>query len=199
MMHEMIDSWLFTWVIVPALIFFARILDVSIGTLRLIFISKGFRMLAPVLGFFEVLIWLVAIRQILQHLDNYMCYLAYGLGFATGNYIGMVLDEKLSLGKAILRVFSRTNVEDMAASLRNEGYGVTEVAGEGRTGPVKILFSIVNKKDINDAVNIIHQYDRAAFYSIEEIGSSGEGYFRKRAKRPVIPVMNPFSFWRKSK
>ena len=91
-----LNSWVFSWCVVPLLIFVARIMDVSIGTLRVIFVAKGYRIYAPILGFFEVIIWLLAIRQILNHINNPMCYLAYGLGFGVGNYVGIRLDERLS-------------------------------------------------------------------------------------------------------
>ena len=88
------DTWFFTWILLPALIFLARILDQSIGTLRLIFLSKGMKYIAPFLGFFEVIIWLLAVGQIMQHLDNWLCYVAYGAGFAMGNFIGITLEER---------------------------------------------------------------------------------------------------------
>jgi len=87
-------SWTFQWIILPLLIFLARITDQTIGTLRLIFLSKGYRLIAPLLGFFEVIIWLVAVSQIMKHLDNVMSYVAYGAGFAMGNYIGMTIERK---------------------------------------------------------------------------------------------------------
>lgn len=93
-MHEFLDSEIFNWVVLPLLIAIARIMDVTIGTIRLIFVSRGYKYLAPLLGFAEVIIWLMAISQIMQHLDNIMCYIGYGAGFAAGNYIGIILVEK---------------------------------------------------------------------------------------------------------
>ncbi|NTV83691.1 MAG: hypothetical protein HGA23_05250, partial [Bacteroidales bacterium] len=119
------DSPLFTWVILPLLIFFARILDVSIGTLRLIFVSKGYKFYAPMLGFFEVIIWLLAIGQIMQHLDNFLCYVAYGLGFATGNYLGIYLDEKMSLGTVLIRVVPKMDTTNLINRLREESFGAS--------------------------------------------------------------------------
>ena len=121
------DSWVFTWVLLPLLIFFARIMDVSIGTIRLIFVSKGFKFYAPLLGFFEVIIWLMAIGQIMQHLDNILCYIAYGLGFATGNFVGIYLEEKLSLGSVVLRIIPRKDTTDLIRHLRDSNYGVSSV------------------------------------------------------------------------
>ena len=85
---SIIGTHLFAWVILPLLIFLARVADVSMGTLRIIFVSKGLKYLAPIIGFFEVIIWLLAIRIIMQNLSNFMCYIAYGAGFAMGNYAG---------------------------------------------------------------------------------------------------------------
>ena len=93
------ESHFFAWVVLPILIFLARICDVSLGTVRLIFVSRGFKYLAPVIGFFEVLIWILAMTQIMQNLTNPICYLGYAGGFATGNYIGILIAEKLSLGE----------------------------------------------------------------------------------------------------
>ena len=103
--QQFTDYPVFNWVILPALIFVSRIFDVSFGTLRIIFVSRGKRSIAPFLGFFEVLIWLLAISQIMQNLNNFACYIAYAGGFAMGNYIGMRIEEKLAMGTMIIRVF----------------------------------------------------------------------------------------------
>lgn len=113
-------SPMFTWVILPILIFLARISDQTIGTLRLIFLSKGQKFIAPFLGFFEVIIWLLTVGQIMQHLDNVLAYIAYGGGFATGNYIGMVIEEKLSIGTVIIRIVPRNNTSELIAYLREK-------------------------------------------------------------------------------
>lgn len=180
------DSWVFTWVLLPLLIFFARIMDVSIGTIRLIFVSKGFKFYAPLLGFFEVIIWLMAIGQIMQHLDNILCYIAYGLGFATGNFVGIYLEEKLSLGSVVLRIIPRKDTTDLIRHLRDSNYGVSSVNIEGKTGKLKMVFMIVKRKDLRDALEIIHTYNPAAFYTIEDIRTVSEGYFRLASKRKAF-------------
>jgi len=172
------DSPLFTWVVLPILIFIARIGDQSIGTLRLIFVSKGFRFLAPFLGFFEVIIWLAAVGQIMQHLDNILCYIAYGAGFATGNYIGIVLDEKLSIGTVLIRIIPTRESDELVKYLSESNYGVTLMDAEGGRGKVKIVMSIINRKDIRHYISIINQYNPNAFYTIEEIKSVNKGVFK---------------------
>ncbi|RMG62132.1 MAG: hypothetical protein D6715_12535, partial [Calditrichaeota bacterium] len=98
---------LFAWVILPIVIFFARIVDVSLRTIRVILITRGQRRVAPVIGFFEILIWLLTIQQIFKHLDNWIAYLGYASGFAAGNYLGMVLEDRLALGMQVVRIITR--------------------------------------------------------------------------------------------
>ena len=179
-MHtEFINSELFTWFLLPLLIFFARILDVSIGTMRLIFVSKGMKYLAPVLGFFEVTIWLLAIGQIMQHLDNVLCYIAYGLGFAMGNYIGIVLEEKMSIGTVLIRVIPQKETTQLSTALRECGFGVTEVDVEGMKGKVKMILSIINRKDIRDFIDKVNIYNPKAFYTIEDVNAVKDGYLKR--------------------
>lgn len=175
---EFFNSDFFVWAILPLLIFVSRILDVSIGTMRLIFVSKGFKYLAPVLGFFEVIIWLLAISQIMQHLDNFLCYIAYGLGFAMGNYAGILLEEKISIGTVLLRVMPKKDTTDLIKYLREQGYGVTSVEVEGMKGKIKMLLSIINRKDAKEYINMVHRFNPNAFYTVEDIKSVKEGYFK---------------------
>jgi uncharacterized protein YebE (UPF0316 family) len=167
----------------PFLIFLARITDQSIGTIRLIFLSKGFRRLAPFIGFFESLIWLLAIREILNHLDNYMCFIAYAGGFATGNYIGMLLEEKISIGTVIVRVIPRRETSQLLNYLTENNYGFTVVDAQGSKGDVKIIFCIIKRKDLEHFISLIKTYNPNAFYSIEDVRTVNEGIFRKGNRR----------------
>lgn len=173
------ESWVYTYVIVPFLIFIARISDQSIGTLRLIFISKGYKNLAPFIGFFEVIIWILAIRQIFQHLDNWVCYIAYGAGFAMGNYIGILLDERLSLGNVLIRVIPRFDTTHLIEDLSSQGFGLTVMDAEGKNGPVKIVMTIIQRKEIPTVVEIINKHNPNAFYTIEEVKAVNKGVFRQ--------------------
>ncbi len=183
------ETFWWTWILLPVLIFFSRILDQSIGTLRLIFVSKGFRHIAPVLGFFEVIIWLLAITQLLKHLYNPMCYIAYGAGFGMGNYIGILLEEKISIGNVLVRIIPKSDTEGLIRHLREVGFGVTSVDAEGAKGPVKIVFTIMKRKNIPRAIKIINEYNPHAFYTIEEIKAVKEGYFGIHQKKPFFPAL----------
>ncbi len=180
------DTPVFTWVILPLLIFCARIMDQSIGTMRLIFLSKGMKFLAPFLGFFEVIIWLLAVSQIMQHLDNWLCYIAYGAGFAMGNFIGMKLEERISLGTVIIRVFLTNDSHELISSLQQQDFGLTTVDAEGSKGKVKLLFSVIRRKEIKGFIETIQQFNPGAFYTIEEVKSTSEGVFRPSRPRSVM-------------
>jgi uncharacterized protein YebE (UPF0316 family) len=185
------DSAVFTWVILPLLIFLARISDQTIGTLRLIFLSKGQKFLAPFLGFFEVIIWLIAVSQIMKHLDNVLAYIAYGGGFAMGNYIGMVIEERLSIGNVLIRIIPKKDTSELIAYLRESNYGVTSVNAEGSKGKVDIVFTIIKRKDIENVVSIINRFNPNAFYTIEDVKAINEGIFKHTRKATIF---DNFSF-----
>ena len=177
------EAPIFTWVILPLLIFCSRIFDQSVGTLRMIFVSKGIKNLAPIFAFFESLIWLLAIGEIMKHLNNPLCYVAYAGGYAMGNYVGMLLDEKLSIGNVIIRVIISSDTHELIDHLRAANYGLTLIDAEGGKGKVKVVFSIVKRKDIPHFVAILNEHMPHAFYTIEEIRSVNEGVFRNSGKR----------------
>jgi len=184
-MFGVIDSEVFRLVILPVLIFLARICDQSMGTLRLIFISKGFKFLAPLLAFFESLIWLVAVSQIFNHLDNVATYLAYAGGYAMGNYVGMMIEERLSLGNVIVRIFTNTQILEFKELFHKKNYGYTIMNAEGSTGDLKVIFSIINRKDLNEFVQVIKTINPNIFYTIEEVKSVEKGIFKTRNKNAL--------------
>ena len=165
------NSPLFSYLILPILIFAIRIVDVTFDTLRIVFISRGNKIVAPILGFFGVLVWLVAITQIMQHLDNFICYVAYAGGFATGNYIGLLLEERLAIGFQVVRVITSKDSSPLINDLRSKGYGATSIWAEGKSGKVHIIYSIVKRSHVKDVIDIINLFNPKAFYSIEDVRS----------------------------
>lgn len=159
----------YSYIIIPLLIFFARICDVSMGTVRIVFVAKGYKSIAPFIGFFEVLIWILAISKIIQNLDNWICYIAYAGGFATGNYIGMKIEEKLALGHELVRVITKREAFDLVHALKDEGYGVTFINAEGTQGHVGVVYIIVTRKKIASVIKIIQTHNPNALYTIENI------------------------------
>jgi uncharacterized protein YebE (UPF0316 family) len=180
------NSPIFCWVVLPLLIFFARICDQTIGTLRLIFVSKGFKHIVPFLAFFEAMIWLIAISQILGHLENIATFFAYGLGFATGNYVGMLIEERLSIGSVIIRIFSKEHIAEFVKVLQKHNYGYTIINAEGSTGELKIIFSIINRKYLSHLIEQINVIDSNTFYTVEEVKSVKKGIFKAAERKSFI-------------
>lgn len=189
--------FVYAWIILPFLIFFARVCDVSLGTIRIIFISKGIKYLAPLIGFFEILIWLLAIGQIMQNLTNIYYYVFYAAGFATGNLVGIILEEKLSIGTVAIRIITRKNADGLILALRKKHISITIVDAQGAKGPVKLLFSIVKRQNVKKVINTVKKYNPNAFYSIEDI---------RQVSKDLPPYKKQGSFftdfrinWRKGK
>ncbi len=159
----------FQWILLPLLIFCARIIDVSIGTVRIMFVAKGIRKLATVFAFFEVLIWIITVKQVLSNMSNPLQYVGYAGGFAAGTYIGMVIEHKISIGYAMIRVITARDGRDLAAYLRSHGWRVTDLDAEGNDGPVRIIFLVLKRKDLERVTNIIKEFNPNAFYSIEDV------------------------------
>lgn len=166
---EHLNTDIVNYVLLPLFIFLARIFDVSLGTLRIIFVTKGMRRVAPFVGFFEVLIWLLAISRIMQDLENWVSYVAYAGGFATGNFVGMYLEERLAIGHEMIRVITRKDATSLIEDLRNKGYGVTSVKAEGIEGEVAVIYIIARRSMIKEVLDEINIFNPRALYTVESI------------------------------
>ncbi|MDP2982426.1 MAG: DUF2179 domain-containing protein [Candidatus Latescibacter sp.] len=174
------NSNTFIYVILPILIFCSRIVDVSIGTMRVIFVTKGYRWLAPFCGFFEVLIWLIAVTQIMKNLSNVFCYIAYAGGFATGNFVGMYIEQHMALGTVLIRVITKNEAQELLDYFKSRNYGVTVVDAEGLFDKVKILFTVIKRSDIPDVIDSIKRFNPQAFYTIEDVRFVNEDSYTLR-------------------
>jgi uncharacterized protein YebE (UPF0316 family) len=172
----------FDYIVLPLLIFFARILDVSIGTVRMIFVSKGFKKVAPILGFFEIFIWIVAIGEIMNGVNHWFYYIFYAGGFAAGTYVGMRLEEKISIGKVLVRIITQKDATELIEKFKNENYKITVTNGKGKEGEVKIIFTIINKKKLKEVVKIIKKFNPRAFYTIEDVRYVNEPFEIRQKK-----------------
>jgi uncharacterized protein YebE (UPF0316 family) len=162
----------FTWfdfVVLPILIMMARVVDVSLDTIRVIMVAKGYRNLAPFVGFFQAFIWLITITRIMANLENWFTYIGYAGGFGLGTYIGMILEGKLALGYELVRVITKRDAVDLIHGLREKGFPVTTVTGIGKEGEVGVLYIIIRRKVLRDVIGIIQQYNPNAFYTIEDM------------------------------
>jgi uncharacterized protein YebE (UPF0316 family) len=190
---------LFAWVLLPLLIFFFRICDVSLGTIRVIFIARGLKYIAPAIGFFEVIIWLLAIGQVMNNITNVASYIAYGGGFAAGTFIGMKVEEKISLGTVVVRVITPEDTTDLIGYLRKRSFGVTVADGEGSKGRVKIILSVIQRQNLDEVIRGIRDHLPKAFYSVEDIRSVAEGVFPEKRSSLLFNYRDPFGFFRKGK
>jgi len=193
------NSEFYTWFLLPFLIFMARVIDVSMGTVRVIFVSRGLKYLAPVVGFFEVLIWLLAIGQIMKNLSNPACYIAYAGGFAMGNYVGICIAGKLSLGVVLIRVVTEKDALPLIEHLKSENYGVTSVDGYGTLGKIKIIFTIVPRREVKEVVQFVKRFNPNAFYTIEEVSFVEKGIFPVRKSWRSLHLLSLFRPFRKGK
>jgi len=180
----------FDYVLLPLLIFIARIIDVTIGTIRIVMVSKGQKFWAPLLGFFEMLIWLIAISRIFENLDNWVCYFAFAAGFGAGNFIGLRIEEKLAMGIVKIQIITSTNAKLLIDNLKKAGYGITHHDAKGASEDVSIIYSIIKRTQLPSVIDTIKTSNPNAFYSIEDVRTVSNG---------VFPVSSGISRIRKGK
>jgi uncharacterized protein YebE (UPF0316 family) len=191
---------LYSWVILPLLIFFARICDVSMETIRVIYIAKGIKYLAPIIAFFEIVIWLLAIEVVMNDLSNIANFLAFAFGFAMGTYVGLVIEEKISIGMVILRIITTEDSTDgIIRFMESENYGITTIDATGSRGNVKMIMSLVNRVDVPRITGHIRTTNPHAFYSLEDVRYVNEGVFRPKKPNTITGLFHAFIRPRKKK
>ena len=188
-----ISPEIYVWIILPLLIFFARICDVSLETIRVIYISKGIKYLAPIIAFFEIVIWLLAMEVVMKDLANIANFFAFAFGFAAGTYIGLVLEEKLSIGMVILRIVTpEESNESIIAFMQQENYGTTSMDATGSRGSVKMILSLVNRVDVPRIMAHLEKTNPTAFFSIEDVRYVNSGVFRPKKPNMITGLFHSF-------
>ncbi|MCL2029241.1 MAG: DUF5698 domain-containing protein [Deltaproteobacteria bacterium] len=175
-MTEFLDAH--PWAL-PLIIFLGRICDVSLSTLRIIFLSKCEKKIAPLIGFAEVFIWVVIISQVIVRANDLVSFLAYAGGFAAGTYIGLHLEERIAWGFILYRVFTLKNGPALVGLLHEAGFGATLTHGEGSVSEIHIVEAAVGRKDAKAVEKIINGFDPKAFYLIEDLRAKQKGIFAK--------------------
>jgi uncharacterized protein YebE (UPF0316 family) len=178
----------------PLVIFGLRVVDVSMSTMRILLAVRGHRLIVPFIGFFEVLIWVVAVGNAIRFLDSPLHLLGYAAGFATGSLVGLLIEERLAIGHAIVRIVSRHAGVELADALRALGFGVTEFAGQGRDGPVEVSYTVCQRREIPRVIAEVERWDRQAFITVEEPRDIRWGWISS-SRRPVsfgLGAMNEF-------
>jgi uncharacterized protein YebE (UPF0316 family) len=187
-MLELLDNYP---ILLPIAIFFGRIIDVTLGTLRIIFVSKGKRNIAPFIGFFEVFVWIIIISQILSRANDLIAYLSYAGGYATGTYIGMLIENKLAFGVLLYRVYTKEDGNRLTKLISKNGFGATLVHGTGSIGNVDIIETVVGRKQMKQIESVIKNFDKNAFFVVEDIRTAQNGIFPK--------TVTVFQRWRPGK
>lgn len=170
----------------PVVVFFAETCVVTLATIRTIFIARGWKTPAATLGFFEVSIWLFAIAQVMQHLSSPGCFLAFAGGFALGNYLGVLIEQKLALGQVVVHVVSQNQESHLTEKLRWAGFGATALDAIGVGGSVQAMFTVIPRRELNNVLSIIQRHDPKAFYSVGDLRSAAEGVVPSRRRFPNI-------------
>jgi Uncharacterized protein conserved in bacteria len=167
----------------PLLIFSLRIVDVSLATLRMLLSVRGLKVVAPIIGFFEVLVWIFAVGNAIKHLESPLHLLGYAAGFSSGTLVGLWIEEKMALGMATVRVMSLHGGVEIAEALRERGFGVTEFAGHGREGTVEMVYAVMRRRDLPAVYREVNVWDPDAFVTVEEPRNIQRGWmFGKRRK-----------------
>lgn len=164
---EALDA-LFAGAYGPLVIFCLRVVDVSMSTVRILLAVRGYKVVVPIIGFFEVLVWVFAVGNAIRFLDSGWHLLGYAGGFATGNIVGLMIEEKLAIGYATIRIVSTHAGVEMADALRNIGFGVTEFGGQGRDGRVEIVYTVCTRRNVPRVLDEVERWDRHAFITVEE-------------------------------
>jgi uncharacterized protein YebE (UPF0316 family) len=159
-------------------IFGLRVVDMSLDTLRMLFVVRGRKAIAWVLGFFQSVVFVIAITSVLSNLDNPLNVIGYAAGFATGNVIGMLIEERLAIGHIHLQIISPSLGVALAQILRESGFGVTEIAARGKNGMVSMLSVSVLRKDVNRVKAIVYEKDPEAFMTSEDVRPLWRGFWR---------------------
>ncbi len=170
--------------LLPVFIFFARILDVSIGTLRIVFLGRGMRLLAPLCGFFEVLIWLIAVSRIMGDLTSWFNYIAYAGGFAAGNYVGMYIEHRLAIGLLSVMIITPSDAETLLQKFAKANFGVTQVAAQGGQGKVSMVYLIIKRKDLSWVLEMLKTDQPDAFVVVNDVRTAAGGIFPLETVRP---------------
>ncbi len=176
-MFDFLD--VYPWLL-PVIIFFGRIVDVSLGTLRIIFVSKGEKNKAPLIGFVEVFIWVVVISQILVRANDMVSYLSYAAGYAAGNYIGLSIEDRIAYGIVLCRIYTQKNGKELVQILNKMDVGATMTHGTGSTNEVDIIETVVGRKEFKKLVSTLNDFDSNIFYVVEDVRSKQNGIFPKR-------------------
>ena len=163
------------FLLLPLAIFVAETCVVTISTVRIISVARGRKVLASLLGTFEITIWLFAIGKVMQNLNDWTCFVAFAAGFTIGNFFGVLVEGKLAIGTQVVRVITNRNGAEIVAALKEAAYGVTSIDAQGATGAVRVILTVIPRKELGNVVALIKACDPKVFYSVDDLQSAAAG------------------------
>lgn len=189
---EIIESQIISYLIIPLFIFFARISDVSLDTLRIINISKGNKAMATALSFFEVLIWLFALQQIMQNLTNIYYYIVYAGGFASGTYVGMFIEQKIIKGKIMINIITDEDSEEMIKYLNTLGHKTIKIRARGDEGKEHFILTIADRNALDQISTHVEKLLPNSFYYSEDLRLADRNHFPHFKKESLLAKLEAF-------
>lgn len=168
-LFSFLDNELYKVIALVVFIFLARAADVALATLRFLFASRGYQKLASLVGFFESLLWLVIIQQVMSNMSHWVNAVAYAGGFSAGTYIGIAVEKKLSLGDILVRIIISGNNSEISNILRKNGFAVTEINASGRDGDVTLMYSLIPRSHFTSVKTLLDGFDSSIMYTAEDI------------------------------
>jgi uncharacterized protein YebE (UPF0316 family) len=158
------------------LIFWLRICDVTLGTVRTVSIVKGYLGIAVALGFFEVMIWILAVSQVIIRIhESIFLALAFAGGFAAGNAVGILVERRLAMGTSVVRILSTIHGDRIAAALREDEHDVTVFNGEGPDGPITLVYAVAPRRRTQQMLQLARSIDPELLYVSEPAHESFRG------------------------
>jgi uncharacterized protein YebE (UPF0316 family) len=175
-MFDFLDAYPY---LLPIIIFFGRIIDVTLGTLRIIFVSKGEKYKAPLIGFFEVLIWIVVISEIFSRANDMVAYISYAAGYASGNFVGIIIEQRIAFGIILCRIYTRKNGKDLVSIFNANNFGATLLEATGSVEKIQIIETVIERKEMKKVEKLVIEFDPDVFYVVEDVRVKQRGIFPK--------------------
>lgn len=168
-------------VLIYVLIFLAKMVEVTLATIRNVLINRGEKVRGAFIGFFEVLIWVIVVANVLGNVtEDPLKVVVYCLAFSVGNYIGVTIENKLAIGNAFIQaVVSEDSKDELSSYLRQQGFGVTIVEGQGMNGVVDVLMIYLKRKCVPEAIDVIKEYCPTSLITVNDVRHLRNGFIRK--------------------
>lgn len=178
----MIEFDFISYILLPALIFLARVADVTVATVKLMFVVNNARKKAAFLGFFEALITIMALSRIMQDASNLLAFIMYAAGFATGTYVGMWIEEKMAYGSVLVRILSKHIPHELLSYLAENQYRYSMIDANDQSGNTQMLFTVCKRSHVKTFLATLENTAPQALYTIEGVKMVSQEFLPEKEK-----------------